>query len=82
MFSILSSCFQVGLGIFILYRWSKIPKQGELLYQNKQTNQPRRNAQIKQTKEQTNTSKLAFLKVITSQLQSKGLYLCSSVHLR
>ena len=47
---------------------------------SKQTNKPRRKVKIKQTKK--NTRKLTLLKVIKRQLQSKGLYLCSSVHLR
>ena len=49
---------------------------------SKQTNQQTKKERTNLTNIQTNTSKLTFLKVITRQLKSKGLYLCSSVHLR
>ena len=44
---ILSCCFQVGLRIFIFYHWSKMAEM--VTTQDKKTNQPRRNVQIKQT---------------------------------
>ena len=65
MFSILSFCFQVGSRIFILYHWSKILRQGWLLYQNKQISRLRRNVQIKQTNRRKQTN---IFNVIARQL--------------
>ena len=63
------SCFRVGLKIFIFYHWSKILRQGWLLYRNKQKNkQTNQEGTYKSNKQTKKQKKPTFLKVITRQL--------------